>query len=72
MKDFRGVELAVGDTVAWTVGRSEMHRGVIDSFTDKKARVVSIRKDGTAHSIAGPGDPPIYIVDTLRIAKITP
>ena len=70
MKDFRGVELAVGDTVAWTVGRSEMHRGIIDSFTDKKARVLSLCKDGREHPDCT--KPPIYIVDPLRIARINP
>lgn len=68
MKDFRGNELAVGDTVAWTVGRSEMRLGYIDSFTSKCARVWSHCKDGSEHPITS--RPPIYIVDPLRICKL--
>jgi hypothetical protein len=70
MKDFRGNELEVGDTVAWTVGVSEMCLGKIDSFTPKCARVRSMCKDGTEHKDCR--KPPIYIVDSLRIVRITP
>lgn len=68
MQDFRGIELAVGDTVAWTVGVSEMRLGKIDSFTPKCARVLSLCKDGSEHPITS--RPPIYIVDLFRIAKL--
>lgn len=68
MKDFRGVELAIGDTVAWTVGVSKMRLGKIDSFTPKCARVMLFFKDADAKPLS---DKP-YNVDPLRIAKINP
>lgn len=68
MQDFRGNELSRGDMVAWTVGRSEMRLGVIDSFTAKCARVLSLQKDGKPHTDCK--GLPIYVVDTFRIAKL--
>jgi hypothetical protein len=70
VKDFRGNQLEVGYTVAWTVGVSEMRLGIIDSFTPKCARVLSLCKDGSQHPLTS--KPPIYIVDPLRIVRIDP
>jgi uncharacterized protein YijF (DUF1287 family) len=33
VKDFRGAELAIGDIVAWTCGKSRMHLGKIVDAT---------------------------------------
>lgn len=66
MKDFRGVELAIGDIVAWTAGKSAMHLGKIVDFTAQKAYVKSILKDGREYDKEY--DP--VLVDVLRIAKL--